>query len=159
MKTSTSKPPETKVIITLETSGEFLQNVARVLDATGLTLEQLFEYLSVAAGRLHRTSDMMIEPMMNDRLPESIQAELSSILTNVVEDLSHSTSHFVDQLGDFHLVEVLDDDLAVVEITPAGGDTIVDPASVVHPRRRRMVVRHKPKTLGGDGGSGPEGCH
>jgi hypothetical protein len=140
------------VIITLETSGEFLLNVARVLDATGLSLEQLFEYLSVAAGRLHRTSDLLIEPMMNDRLPPSIQSELSSVIANVVEDLSHSTSHFVDQLGDFHLVEVLDDDLAVVEITPRSiGDATVDPATIVHPRRRKLAPKYQSKAAGRHG--------
>jgi hypothetical protein len=95
--------------------------------------------------------------MMNDRLPNSEKSELYTVMGNMVDELSHSTSHFMDQLGGFHLVEVLDDDLAVVEITPAGGDPVIDTASVVHPRRRRLVSRHKPKTLGSDGGSGPEG--
>jgi hypothetical protein len=95
---------------------------------------------------------MMNEPMMNDRLPESIQSELASIIHDVVEDLSHSTSHFVDQLGDFQLVEVFDDDSAIVEITPrTTGDPTVDPASIVYPRRRKLAPKYQSKTAGRHG--------
>ncbi|MNH46859.1 hypothetical protein D3C79_1098300 [compost metagenome] len=66
-------------------------------------------------------------------------------------ELTNQTSYLTDLTGDFQLLEVIDDDLAVVEITPVGGDPIVDPATVVHPRRRRLVSRHRPKTPSGDG--------
>jgi len=87
--------------------------------------------------------------MVDDRLPDTAKTEISSMFTNMTDQLENLTSRIVREGDTVHLVEVdQDDDSAIVEITPPPtGDAPIDPVSVVYPRRRRLATISRPGTI------------
>lgn len=141
MNHSLSPPPSVKVIVSLEASGDFLMNVAKVLSATGMTLEQLFAFLAAAISAMNR--DTLIPSMMvNARLPDSEASEIISVVGDMIDQLSLQTRVISEQVGDFKLLEVnSDDDSAVIEIAPSVlGEARNVTAGTLPERRRKMVA-------------------
>ena len=139
MKMSTLRPRETRVIITLEASGEFLGNVLKVCSATGLSIEELFSYLSNALDA-YRADQFPPALLMNDRLPRAEQVDVQATLGNLIEQYTAETEQLVKLIGVPRLVEVHgDDDIAVVEVSKPEPEPLPSPDRIVHPRRRRLV--------------------
>lgn len=115
---SSSEHPVTRVILPMETSGEFSPNLARVLNATGMSKEELYAFLTGAAGQLHTDESIPLLPMMNDKHPNSEHAEVLNLIIDFIDELAAKVSRLMDQIGDFKLLEVLEDDAAFVEYTP-----------------------------------------
>ncbi len=117
-KISTSAPRKIRALITLETNGEFLLNVTQVLQATGMTLEELFEYLShsVALLRQDRFPDSL---MFNSRYPKRDISEINHQLSTFIDHLRDQTGLIDQQAESIRLMGVCpDEDTAYVEITP-----------------------------------------
>lgn len=140
MKVSSLAPPVTNVIVNMESSGAFLLNVATVLNATGMNLEELFKFLAEAVQDQAR--DRFVQtPLVNGRLPDVEIQTITSILGELTEQLGRSARHIVLQDGDFRLLSVDElDDSAIIaieppaerskRITPAGTDAFSRSSSV-----------------------------
>lgn len=137
-KTSLSPPREIKVIITLEASGSFLNNVSKVCAATGLTIEEIFEYISQAID--DRRHDQYTQSLMVDsRYPQIAQNEISGTLTDLIEMIETETGRLAGPTDRLQLLKVFeDDDAAIVEIKPEHIEAL--PATrAMYPRKRKVV--------------------
>ncbi len=143
MKTSSLPPREIRAIISLETNGEFLQNLYNVMQATGMSLDQLFAHLSDA-----------LTAQREDRFPQSILTDgrlsdveslfIRKILWDLTESLIAQTGRLVEQSESVRLLEVNEDaNIACVEIVPlAMGATTTTPDAHA-PRRKGMALKCK----------------
>lgn len=56
-----------------------------------------------------------MEPYVNDKYPTSERHEIIGLILDFIEELSAKVSRLMDQIGNFKLLEVLEDDAAFVE--------------------------------------------
>lgn len=143
MKTSSLPPHAIHAIITLETNGEFLQNLFNVMQATGMSLDQLFAHLSDALTA--QREDRFPPSIMTDgRLSEVESLFIRKILWDLTESLIAQTGRLVEQSESVRLLEVNEDaNIACVEIVPlAVGATTTTPDAHA-PRRKGMALKCK----------------
>ncbi|MCY1278096.1 hypothetical protein D9M68_20100 [compost metagenome] len=135
-KASSSAPRRTMVIVNMEASGTFLSNVAVVLTATGMTLEELFAYLAEAA-TAHQFDRFVQSPLVNGRFPDVEAQTITGLLGGLTEQLIRETSGISDTIGEFKLLKVDElDDSAILEIAPTTMGTKRNSSDSTHPLRR-----------------------
>lgn len=119
MNTSLSERPSVKVIITLETNGEFLTKAMRACQATGLSLDQLFEVLS--ENFMARLNDTFpLAPMMDSKMPSQAQLEVQDSISSILDELERQ-AQFINR-NNTESLKILeidnDDEWALIELKP-----------------------------------------
>lgn len=146
MSLSSSPRPMMKVIINLEASGDFLMNASRVLAATGMTLEELFEFLATVVSAIRKDS-FAPSLLVNGRLPDHEGVSINSLVSSMAEQLENGTVSYTGNEGSFKLLSVDQlDDSALIEVVsrePAGrGKTPINPVPISRNKRAaRGVIR------------------
>lgn len=148
MNTSSFERPSVKVIITLETNGEFLTKAMQACRATGLSLDQLFEVLSEEfMARL--TDTFPLSPLMDSKLPVSAQLEVQKDISMILDELERQ-SRFINR-NNTESLKILeidnDDEWALIELKPRrDSDSAIDTDVAVRPATRRKNKQTAPDT-------------
>jgi len=119
MNTSLSERPSVKVIITLETNGEFLTKAMQACQATGLSIDQLFEVLS--ENFMARLNDTFpLAPMMDSKMPSQAQLEVQDSISSILDELERQ-AQFINR-NNTESLKILeidnDDEWALIELKP-----------------------------------------
>lgn len=138
--TSSFERPNVKVIVTLETNGEFLTKAMRACQATGLSLDQLFEVLS--ENFMARLNDTFpLAPMMDSKMPSQAQLEVQDSISSILDELERQ-AQFINR-NNTESLKILeidnDDEWALIELKPRHeSDTPTDAGVAVRlPSRRK----------------------
>ena len=139
MNTSSFERPSVKVIITLETNGEFLTKAMQACQATGLSLDQLFELLSEEF--MARITDTFpLSPLMDSKMPRSAQLEVQKNISTILDELERQ-SQFINRSNteSLKILEIdNDDEWALIELKPRNEpDTATDTGIAIRPQTRR----------------------
>lgn len=128
---SSSPRPTMKVIINLEASGDFLMNASHVLAATGMTLEELFEFLATVVSAI-REDNFAPYLLVNGRLPDHEGVSINSLVSSMAEQLETGALFYTGDKGTFKLLSVDRlDDSALIEVEP--GESSRNGTTTAHP--------------------------
>jgi len=117
--------------------------VYNVMQATGMSLDQLFAHLSDSL--LAKREDRFPAQIMTDgRLSDVESLFIRKILCDLTDDLLAQTERLVNQSESVRLLEVNEDDnTACVEIVPLALGAGTTPAHPVPKSRKRLVINRK----------------
>jgi hypothetical protein len=96
-----------------------MTNIEYVLGVTGLTLEQLFEYLSEAIRAIVDNRCLPSTPLIDGKASEFIKDDVDQALNMMVNSLFDSMSDVLSKVKSAEVLEVSKkDEMALVELIP-----------------------------------------
>jgi len=110
------------------------------MQATGMSIEELFAYLSDAL-TAHKQDRFPPSVLTDGRMSEVENLLIYKALYDLTDTLVSNTERIVDHADAVKLIEVNErDNLACVEITPVSLGEARNPTNhIVYPRRRRVA--------------------